>query len=638
MTRSLKHVEGSGSDATFLATGFPACGFNSASDLRPALQALGLALEMCWAPVHVERLVEFLSHPFGPFSRRARGRLARAFSDQPGLGGDAWARAKTDIGGWEGGPAMLDEVAYWLEGERWSRKDGTPLDALIGRTEKVRGALQRRATGKDANAAAAVSAALHQCTAVLEGLAEFKRQGVPALTPRQVEQLLATSTPGGAGNPAAVAQMGCLKSATTPDTCIEAADEVLWWMPSTPALPAPLPWSTEEVAALKVLGVELRDPRQELELLAMQWLRPLLAARKKFAIVLPPPGAEEHPLCQLIKRLAPGIKVERIDEAIYGAHQDVISHTVEDVLLKPAERYIELGRPIAPRRAEQSYSSLELLFKNPAVAAVSNVAALESSASLWASRENTLLGNLAHRVVELLFQQQGALAWSDSQTLAWFDGMVDGLLAAEGINLLMQGAGVTEARFKRVCGSAICALLHHLQSAKAVRVETEVHFKGMLGTVELGGRIDLLAYFADKGIAALDLKWTRGKWFAEVLSEGKYLQLALYSHLTEQKHGIKPAALGYFVFDRGDLFVTAPDVFPTAQVRSPRNGVTTHELLEQAKASWSWRMGQWKAGTIEFVPYLDDLQEYQGDEGTLPVEKLGPFYAEEFTLLGGWEP
>ncbi|MFK9667749.1 hypothetical protein ACJEM4_24780, partial [Escherichia coli] len=78
--------------------------------------------------------------------------------------------------------------------------------------------------------------------------------------------------------------------------------------PSTPQLPQPLPWSQTELEALRKLGVELRSPQQELDSLAQQWLQPLLAAKERFVLVLPPAGAEEHPFRQLLLRLAPSLQ------------------------------------------------------------------------------------------------------------------------------------------------------------------------------------------------------------------------------------------------------------------------------------------------------------------------------------------
>ena len=72
-------------DVSLSATGGVNCGFERPSQLRPALQALPLAMEMCWAPLDINRLLDFLTHPVGPFNRRARNTLARAVAKQPGL-------------------------------------------------------------------------------------------------------------------------------------------------------------------------------------------------------------------------------------------------------------------------------------------------------------------------------------------------------------------------------------------------------------------------------------------------------------------------------------------------------------------------------------------------------------------------
>ena len=623
-------------DATLMATGAAACGFDSPSSLRPALQTLGLALEMLWAPLHIGRLVEFLVHPFGPFSRAARGKLARAISEQPGFGGEAWTAAKASISEKENSAAVLSEVAFWLEGDRWSRSGGAPLAEVVVRVEKVRTALQRRAVHQPGNAGT-IAPALRQCEAVLVGLSELRKQGLEHLVPRQIEQLLTQSTPSGATNPAAVSPVGCLKSATTAAACIESAAEVVWWMPSTPALPHPLPWSQSEVEALKSLGVELRDPKRELELLTTQWLRPLFAAKERFVLVLPPPGAEEHPIWQLIRQLAPKVKVQRIDDDLYDAHQGSIAHQVTDTPLQRADRHIKLERPLASRKKHQSYTSLNEFFNNPALAVLKDVAHLHPGSSLDDEVESRLLGNLGHRVIERFFQQKDALGWSSAQAGAWFDGMVDELLLAEGAPLLMQGAGVSMSRFKRICRAALVTLLAHLQSAGAIRVQVEVAVQGLLGDVEVIGKIDLLVDLPQERSVTLDLKWSGTKRHAEALVEGRHLQLALYASLTHQVHGQLPVALGYFIFDSAQLLISTEGIFPDALLRKPAGGVTVDQMLAQAKASWKWRMSQWSEGIVELVDGQTDIAEFQGPEGTLPVTTLGPFHRKHLTPLGGWE-
>lgn len=624
-------------DATLNATGGASCGFENPSELRPALQAVGLALEMCWSPVDTGRLVEFLSHPIGPFSRRARASLGRAVAEQPGIGGEAWTSARTELAASEGGEAILGEVAFWLEGESWTREAGAPIDALEARVERVREAHRRRLTGDGALAATFVPA-IEQCSAILDGLTEFKNQGFGSLVPRQVEQLILHATPAGAANPEAVAQVGCMRSAGFAATCIEPAEEVIWWMPSTPILSPPLPWSVAETTALAQLGVELRDPQQELALLAQQWLRPLLVARKRFLLVLPPPDAEEHPFRQLVLKLAPDLKAGCIDldADVNGAYVGTLAVPLKRVDLPETPRYIELKTPAPLPKEPQSYTSLAELFNHPALFNLKRVARLNSTSVLSAEEDNRLLGTLAHRVFEKLFQHADVLAWSNQRAVDWFRANIDELLRAEGAPLLMQGAGLSQQRFKAICEGAIGSLLDHLRAAGAVSVRTEVKFDGVLGDILLTGKVDLLIELSGSRTVALDMKWKRDGYYAGVLLDGRHLQLALYATLIEQKAGAAPAALGYFIVESGSMFVTAADVFPGAQVRVPRNNITVVELLQQAKESWKWRASQWEVGQIEVVP-RKGLDEFQGPPGTLPVESVGPWHNDHLVLLGGWE-
>lgn len=625
-------------DASLRATGGVNCGFERPSQLRPALQALPLALEMCWSPLDINRLLDFLTHPLGPFSRRARSTLARAVAKQPGIGGEAWVAAKAKLAEEDDAQQVTDEIAFWLESERWSRNNGVPIEALIARVERLREAMRRRLVAEFGDVPS-FSAAHRQCAAVHDALTELARQGLLTALPRQIEQLVAHATPTGVINPDSVSNVGCMRSASTPAACIDAADEVIWWMPSTPSLPSPLPWSPLEVDALDQLGVQLRDPARELVSLAYQWLRPLLAARKRFVLVCPPPGAEVHPIRQLLKKLLPAIEATAfdLDAAIGSAFIGTTSAALAPQLLPIPPRYIQLPHPLQIGDAAQSFTTLNELFNDPALFVLKRVADLAPGSDLAVEEDNRLLGVLAHRVVEKLFARADALAWSNSDALYWFHTEADALLQTEGAVLLMQGAGVSQQHFRKVCEGAIFSLLAHLRTAGATQVQTEVGFSGVLGAIPVVGKIDLLVTLGDKRTVALDMKWRGDTYYAGLLNSGEHLQLALYSNLVEQMNGAAPAALGYFIMESGALYTTAPGIFPKSQVRRPPDGVTVRSLLGRACATWSWRKQQLDAGVIDIVPECPE-GDFQGPDGTLVVKgPNGRFDREHLVLLGGWE-
>ena len=624
-------------DVSLSATGGVNCGFESSSQLRPALQALPLGLELCWSPLDVKRLLDFLTHPVGPFSRRARNGLARAVARQPGIGGEAWVAAKTKLATGDDAQELLDDIGFWLESDRWSRTEGMPIEALITRVDRMKEAMRRRLSGEAADSAA-FAIAHGQCAAVHDALTELARQGLTRILPRQVEQLVAHALPGGATNPASAAEVGCMRSASIPAACIEPADQVIWWMPSTPTLPTPLPWSLNEVQALAELGVQLRDPARELVSLTGQWLRPLLAARKSFILVCPPPGGEVHPIRQLLKRLIPGIEANAfdLDAEIGSTLVQTTAVALAHQPLPPTPRAIELEKPVTLGDAPQSYTTLNELFNDPALFILKRVAGLEPTPVLTAEEDNRLLGTLAHRVFEKLFAHADALTWTNAQAVGWFRAEADALLLTEGAVLLMQGAGVSQQHFRKVCEGAIGSLLDHLRSAGATQVQTEVNFSGTLGAVPLIGKIDLLVTLGDKRTVAIDMKWRGDNYYAGLLRSGDYLQLALYSSLIEQTSGAAPAAFGYFILESGALYITEAEIFPSAQVRKPPEGVTVGTLLERAKATWNWRKRQLDAGVVDVVP-ADPADEFQGPEGTLTVNGPSKWDRDHLVLLGGWE-
>lgn len=390
------------------------------------------------------------------------------------------------------------------------------------------------------------------------------------------------------------------------------------WLPATPGLPSPLPWSPSEVEALTQLGVQLRDPARELKSLALQWLRPLLSAKKRFVLVCPPPGAEVHPIRQLLKKLVPDIEsgVLDLDTALGST---LLATTTEVLAAQPIPappRRIQLSHPVQLGDTAQSFTTLNELFNDPALFVLKRVADLEPTSFLTVEEDNRLLGILAHRVFEKLFAHADALAWSNPDAITWFHTEADTLLQTEGAVLLMQGAGVSQQHFRKACEGAICSLLDHLRSAGATQVQTEVGFSGILAAVPLVGKIDLLVTLGDKRTVALDMKWRSDNYYAGLLRSGEHLQLALYSSLVEQTNGVAPAALGYFILESGAMYITAADAFPKAQVRRPPDGVTVATLLDRARATWNWRKQQLDAGTIDVVPG-DPPDELQGPEGSL---------------------
>lgn len=636
---------GASVDDTLRVHGIPACGFDEPSSLRPALQALPLALETLWDPIEPARLLEFLTHPIGPFGYRARRLLANAFAKQPGVGGREWSRARERIQQ-ELGADDVAQVSFWTESKRSARSTGAPIDTVITRAEALRSALQLRLGAMQDDAStdsvmADLASAVGQCSALLDALGELQREGISLVRPRLLEQLTAQAT-ANSSNTLAVAEVGCMQSASSPAaTSCEGADEVIWWMPTKPKLPTPLPWVRAEVEALASVGVRLRDPAVEMAAQMAQWVRPVHAARQRLVLVLPPLGAEVHPAWQLAAAMCPRLQPQSMEEHI--AVQELAEVVQHEPL--PAPRGIWKLDPTAewrasfavPSRAEnQSYSSLNVLFNNPAVAVLQDAAALRTASTLAVEDGSRLYGNLAHRLLERLFGQEGSLQWDEQQVTAWFEPSLEDLLQREGLPLLAAGNAMPLQQFRNALRHGIAVLLEHLRHAGAIRVQAERRLQGDLSGLPARGDTDLLIHLDGERTAAIDLKWSWATRFRNMMLKGDILQLAIYAHLIEQEIGAAPAAVGFFTFLDSTLLTSTPNLFgPSARVVRPAFALP--QLIQMAIGSWNWRVQQWEEGDVEVI--AEGLQPPPTDPppGCLPRGELGPWYGDFVALFGAQE-
>jgi hypothetical protein len=635
-----QEAAGAALDETLHGTGLPTCGFSESSTLRPTVQALPLALETLWDPIEPVRLLDFLMHPVGPLPTGARRRLGNAFAEQPGIGGPAWTKARQEIRDVDG--ADVDhQVTQWLEETRYDRADGAPLERVMSRVVGLRDALQDRleasAANEDQSGKADLLMAVAQCSAVLDGLTELKTSASDKVKPRLLEQLIAQAT-ADAGNSLAVAQVGCMASASSVAACaVERADEVVWWMPGKPILPNPLPWLQMELEALASAGVRLPDPANEMAAMMSLWIRPVLAARKRLVLVLPPEGEELHPAWQLLKVLAPQLEVGVLELNVAGK----VAVRAKELL--PASGVWKFDDkaawrdkfPAPTRRDAQSYSSLDTAFNNPALGVLKDAAALRGAKTVSPGDEGRLLGTLAHRLVQILLENHVALGWDQRQLNDWFEPKLEELLRCEGMPLLAPGSAVQHAQFKSAARNGISALLGFLRAADVVKVEPERQLKGAKGDLRLLGDTDLLLHLKAGGTAALDLKWSRAGRFRDLLESGEFLQLALYAHMIQEEAGAAPKAVGYFTFLDGRLSTLTPGVFgANARVVVPKNGETPAQLVTMAKASWDWRIKQWREGVVEVIGDGLDPGPTEPAAGCLPLHSLGDWNTDYERLFG----
>lgn len=625
-------------DAALVAADRPRLGLAGASTLRPALQLVPLAMQLLWAPLDFPALLQFLTHPLHPIHPMARRRIAERLSDAPGIGGKCWQalvdEIAADLG--ERGASVMADVAFWIEHERYDPAERAPLSVALERAERLATFFRKRLPDEDLVRRAAWHAGHAQASALCQALQALMAQGDDRIGPEMLNKLVVQASGRGSGNPLLDGQAGAFPSVDDPAAVVEPFDQVTWWQLAASPTSAPYVWSQSEIESLRAAGVELPAIPSLLERQARTALRPLLLARERLTLVLPPPGQEVHPAWLLVEGLLDKNLPVELVENVLAAGPAIGITPVKHQALPALRRWWQLPEgAVVPWPAKASYSSLQPLFFNPYQWLLSYPARLQPSALLNMPNDFRLLGQLAHRAVERLYGDAGSLGWTTEQVAHWFDRNLDAIVDEEGAVLRMSGKRSELEGFRLRFRASLLRLHSHLQTAKVEQVESEKDFEADTALGLVHGSTDLLLSFGGNREAVIDMKWAGTQKYRKLLEQGSHLQLAVYAFLQERASGRWPA-VGYYILREGNLLTPAEHLFPDARLVSQEEGATA-ALWEQAKATWRWRRSQIDQGAIELVvDGTDATNESAPPVDAMAIEPIDARY-NPYVHLAGWE-
>jgi hypothetical protein len=621
-------------DAFLAAANHPRQGLSDTNAFRPALQLLPLTLELLWAPVNFHALIQFLTHPLSPIPTRARRKLAGIQSDYPGVGGPRWQAIINELDEDYGERAskVRSSISYWIDHDRYDPATGVPVAVLLERAQRLT-KFFRNSPG-DASPALrhAYASGFSQCQAFATNLSRLSAQGVELLRPRQVNQLARQSTARGNDNPLRVAEVGSVPCISHPDAVISQYDTVIWGPLDAPALPSPWPWSKSEIATLAKTGCRLPDPGDLLQQEAEDWIKPVLAAKQRLILLLPPPEHEIHPVWQAIESLFDSVPVTPIEAMLSGT--DTSLDAVPTKPLPAIKRWWQLpeGTKI-PETAKYSYSLLEKQIFNPYHWLLSYAARLRSGSLLSIADDFRLKGLLAHSLAERFYNAAGGGNMTDADFTAWFNPAFDQLISEEGAVYLMPGRRTDLENLRLTLHRAMLELRRLLRSTGVSLVEAERQLSGQFAGGNLAGKSDLVLSKPNGELAIVDLKWS-GKSYRERLSNNRHLQLAIYAELLRQGTGRWPS-VAYFLLSQATLLSRDDDWFPGLTPVADKTGENTAQLWLRFLETWKWRQQQFAEGRFEVVLDESDEPESQPPPDGLAIDPLNKNY-NDCLHLAGW--
>jgi RecB family exonuclease len=594
-------------DNALTLEGLPSLGVPSASLARPSLQVLKLAPVFLWQPVDLYKIMEFVSLAVKPLDAGLGQRIAAFLADTPGLFSGRWYGMIRDYFdrelpqrlGPKGGnkiAAIRAEYEFWFNRQRAdSRLEKVPKEDIVA----IYTHLQNWAAnlGKEDGA-----------TTLLVLAAQAKRI-VERLGYLELERIVRTIyEPAPLQYQAAEAEH--LPLVHQPGAIVGPVEQLVWWdfFEREPDYFFSR-WYPAELQELADAGVQMEGPDQQNTRLVAQRKRPLLWAKKQLVLCHPDhsegQGVTPHPLLgdltaafgeDELARITLHLDKNELAEAWSKTFRLPEFTQLPPKPLAPPVPFLQIGQPLLGRETETP-TSLERLLYYPYQWVFRHHIKLRQSSILSVVQDTRLLGNLAHRLLEKLLEQNFT-SWSKAKLEDWVGQEVPQLLEKEGATLLLYGREPERIAFTKQMKYAAWSLIDLLKANDWEVVATEAELEGEVANIPLKGRADLVLGRGEER-AIVDLKWRGKTRYTNMLSSGEDIQLALYAKLlppTEQW-----AHTAYFIIDKGRLLVRNTSAFKGVQ---PVQDEVDHEevyatLLEKISATYQWRLLQLKRGELE---------------------------------------
>ncbi|MCB0558541.1 MAG: PD-(D/E)XK nuclease family protein [Lewinellaceae bacterium] len=611
----------SGQDSSFghalIQEGLPGLGQLSASLARPTLQVLKLVTVFLWEPVDPYKIMEFVSLSAKPLEKELANRIAAQMAQTPGIDSDAWRatiaryfdemreRAAHDSG------IDLKKIEYqynfWFRRQRYDLAQSVPKEEVI----KIFAYLAQWAfecfeeEGSKNNSLLVLSEQAKRIRELLEALPEEQ------LSNLELERIVRTIY-----EPAPVQLRGreCnfLPYVQQPHAFIGEAPQLLWWT-FTQNEPVHFfsRWYQPEIACMEKQGILLQGPALENARLIWQRKRPILHCRERLLLVLPEMAngqeTHPHPLYGDLQAAFSGLESISLNPDIDKGQPGTPFHTIFEL-----PRYIELehrklGQPKPflriraadklSRREEETFSSLNDLFYYPYQWVFKHQIRLRKSSILSIVKENTLMGNLAHRYFEKLLRED-TRSWNQQQLEAFIDRETAGLLRREGAVMLLYGKEPERASFVQRVKYAAWSLVKHIRENGWEVLETEKPLEGAFMGTSINGRADIVLQRGEER-AVIDLKWRGARYREQSIRNEEDLQLVLYARLLGAGHSWAHTA--YFIMERGLLLARNNHAFQDINAVAPNADFVeaNQRILNRMEATYRWRMEQIRKGEVE---------------------------------------
>jgi hypothetical protein len=250
-------------------------------------------------------------------------------------------------------------------------------------------------------------------------------------------------------------------------------------------------------------------------------------------------------------------------------------------------------------RERESYNSLNALIQTPFEYVLHYILNLHNYQSEALSDVNTVKGNVAHRYIEWLINENDKnIKKMQNMHQNDFDININHIIESHGILLLQENNQLDMKLFKSQLKKSVKVLLEIIDSNQLTIVGSEYPVETDIdGIGRMYAQVDLLLQ-KDEKLIVLDFKWNEGSTYTKKLEKNLALQLVVYKNILEKACNQDVVFCGYYILPKHKLLTHDSGILSDKNIEivKPANN---NDIFQQAILSYDYRKNQLLEGVIE---------------------------------------
>ena len=604
-------------DNTLRLLGKPTIGSSLASGSPQVVQLFMLGNGLFEYPLNIHRIIEWLNMPINPIDRGLRRAMCNALTESGGINNTEWNKAKSDY-------------IESSEDEKVQKKFAKQAEIFlpIPQSDVV-----------DAESVKEFNDNLRKWATKLLAMEDFPYDDIVREQIASIESYCITLIKMLENAPAEFSfldlQLWC-RNIAQPSTYSQYEAEVnshgtisalgdlhdiadrIVWFPAEDTGVTSYPFehlNNAEYAEIENEGA-LPYKRKQHTLMNQAAMQRILLNTKRITIIEAEKCNGEkiarHPLVLQLNELIKGgvksiVEYKTLTEEYTTLDCKVINQSENPTLLKLGEQ-VQLKerceRYEDEEKQAESYSSLSQLIQHPFTYVCERCAKLDDQAMPSAQDLDKTLGNVAHLIIEKVFDGKPIDAACDYSRTE-YESIFEDAVNEKGLLLRLPEYAIDLRRLKNKMREALGKLAKTIKDNGLTVDACEYEFKQAKwlkagDKVTLGSRADMLLSDKCGGKVIFDFKYSSSKSRKTEVEENRALQLEVYRYMAKQEFGEDTKVKVAYVL-LPDVTILTADKFNDIDSIKLKTDRAYADVIAEAARSYGLRWKQLKAGRIERV-------------------------------------